>query len=110
VELRDVGEFGLIDRIERAVRRAGRARGVVLGIGDDAALLRLRAGEDVAVPPTHSSRMCISVSPVKRRARSAVALSRRRSRTSQQWARDHSVSSPRWRRRPRFPSPTPKAS
>jgi thiamine-monophosphate kinase len=39
----------LIDRIERAVRRAGRARGVVLGIGDDAALLRLRAGDDLAV-------------------------------------------------------------
>jgi thiamine-monophosphate kinase len=50
VELRDVGEFALIDRIERAVRRAGIGRGaVVLGIGDDAALLRLRAGEDLAV-------------------------------------------------------------
>ena len=49
MKLRDVGEFGLIDRIERAVRRAGRARGVVLGIGDDAALLRLRAGDDLAV-------------------------------------------------------------
>jgi thiamine-monophosphate kinase len=49
VRLRDIGEFGLIDRIERAVRRAGRADAVVLGIGDDAALLRLRAGEDLAV-------------------------------------------------------------
>jgi len=49
VRLRDVGEFGLIERIERAVRRSGRARGVVLGIGDDAALLRLRAGDDLAV-------------------------------------------------------------
>lgn len=49
MRLRDVGEFGLIERIERAVRRSGRARGVVLGIGDDAALLRLRAGDDLAV-------------------------------------------------------------
>ena len=50
MKLRDVGEFALIDRIERAVRRAGIGRsGVVLGIGDDAALLRLRAGEDLAV-------------------------------------------------------------
>lgn len=48
----DVGEFGLIDRIERQVARAGGARpsrGVALGIGDDAALLRLRPGEEVAV-------------------------------------------------------------
>lgn len=49
MRLRDIGEFGLIDRIERAVRRAGRADTVVLGIGDDAALLRVRAGEDIAV-------------------------------------------------------------
>ena len=49
MEIRDVGEFALIDRIERAVRRSGSQRGVVLGIGDDAALLRLRAGEDLAV-------------------------------------------------------------
>ncbi len=48
MRLRDIGEFALIDRIERAARWAGRARGVVLGIGDDAALLRLRAGEDLA--------------------------------------------------------------
>jgi thiamine-monophosphate kinase len=47
MRLRDVGEFGLIARIARA---AGAARGaVVLGIGDDAALLRARPGEDVAV-------------------------------------------------------------
>jgi thiamine-monophosphate kinase len=49
VQLRDVGEFGLIRRIERHARRFGRARGVVLGIGDDAAVLRPRAGEDVVV-------------------------------------------------------------
>jgi len=47
--LRDVGEFGLIARIARAARRTPRPAGVVLGIGDDAALLRPRAGEDVAV-------------------------------------------------------------
>jgi thiamine-monophosphate kinase len=46
--LGDVGEFGLIARIERAAGRA-RGRGVVLGIGDDAALLRPGRGEDVAV-------------------------------------------------------------
>jgi len=47
VRLRDVGEFGLIARIARA---AGPARGaVVLGIGDDAAVLRAKPGEDLAV-------------------------------------------------------------
>jgi thiamine-monophosphate kinase len=45
VELREIGEFGLIERIARAAARRGSGRGVVLGIGDDAALLRLRAGE-----------------------------------------------------------------
>jgi thiamine-monophosphate kinase len=49
VLLRDVGEFALIDRIAAIARRAGSQRGVVRGIGDDAALLRLRAGEDLAV-------------------------------------------------------------
>ncbi|HEY8122914.1 MAG TPA: thiamine-phosphate kinase [Myxococcota bacterium] len=50
--IRDVGEFGLIARIEGMARRAfGRTRfaGLVLGIGDDAALLRVRADEDVVV-------------------------------------------------------------
>jgi thiamine-monophosphate kinase len=46
--VRDVGEFGLIERIERlAGRRHG--AGVVLGIGDDAAVLRVRRGEEVVV-------------------------------------------------------------
>ncbi len=45
----DLGEFGLIARIERAAARAGTGGGVALGIGDDAALLRTRAGEDVVV-------------------------------------------------------------
>jgi len=47
--LREIGETGLIERI---ARRAGPVRPggpVVLGIGDDAALLRTRAGEDVVV-------------------------------------------------------------
>lgn len=48
--LRELGEFGLIDRIARAAARRGGGRAaVVRGIGDDAALLRLRAGEQIAV-------------------------------------------------------------
>ena len=48
--LRELGEFGLIDRIAgAAARRGGSGAGVVLGIGDDAALLRLRPGEQIAV-------------------------------------------------------------
>jgi thiamine-monophosphate kinase len=49
VKLRDLGEFGLIDRIERAVRKSGRTRGVAVGIGDDAAVLRPPLGEDWVV-------------------------------------------------------------
>lgn len=49
MRLRDLGEFGLIDRIARAAARAPVSRDVVIGIGDDAALLRPRAGEDVVV-------------------------------------------------------------
>ncbi len=48
----DIGEFALIARIGALAQRAfaGAALpGVVLGIGDDAALLRARAGEDVVV-------------------------------------------------------------
>jgi thiamine-monophosphate kinase len=48
VQLRDLGEFPLIARVERMARR-GTGRDVVLGIGDDAALLRVRAGEVLAV-------------------------------------------------------------
>ena len=48
--LSDLGEFALVDRIERLVVRAGgRRHGVALGIGDDAALLRLRAAEELVV-------------------------------------------------------------
>lgn len=49
MRLGDLGEFGLIERIERAARRLPRSRAVVIGIGDDAALLRPGSGEDVAV-------------------------------------------------------------
>ncbi|HEU4431330.1 MAG TPA: thiamine-phosphate kinase, partial [Myxococcota bacterium] len=50
VVLRDVGEFGLIARIQAMARRTlARTPSVVVGIGDDAALLRARAGEDVVV-------------------------------------------------------------
>jgi thiamine-monophosphate kinase len=48
----DIGEFGLIDRIQALARRAFAGVSqptVVLGIGDDAALLRARADEDVVV-------------------------------------------------------------
>lgn len=48
--LRDVGEFGLIARIAALARGARVPRSsVVLGIGDDAAVLRVRAGEEVVV-------------------------------------------------------------
>ena len=48
MRLRDLGEFELIERIAQL---AGRSAGPspVLGIGDDAAILRLRAGEDAVV-------------------------------------------------------------
>jgi len=49
MELRDLGEFELIARIARAAGKQRTRRGVVLGIGDDAAILRTRAGEDVVV-------------------------------------------------------------
>lgn len=48
MRLRDLGEFGLIDRIQRLAAQV-QGRDVVLGIGDDAALLRPRHGEDLAV-------------------------------------------------------------
>jgi thiamine-monophosphate kinase len=46
--VRDVGEFGLIERIARLAGRP-RGAGLVLGIGDDAAVLRVRPGEDLVV-------------------------------------------------------------
>jgi len=54
VKLRDLGEFGLIERIARASRRAragarDRRSHVVVGSGDDAAVLRPPAGEDWVV-------------------------------------------------------------
>jgi thiamine-monophosphate kinase len=50
VRLRDLGEFGLVARIERAAARSmRRSAGVVLGIGDDAAILRARADEDLVL-------------------------------------------------------------
>ena len=47
----ELGEFGLIARIERAAERAGVLRGasVRLGMGDDGAVVRPRAGEEVVV-------------------------------------------------------------
>jgi thiamine-monophosphate kinase len=51
VTLRELGEFGLIDRIARAAarRRGSRSPAVRLGIGDDAALLRGRPREQWVV-------------------------------------------------------------
>lgn len=53
MRLRDVGEFGLIERIARAIERGGEPRAarrsVVLGTGDDAAVLRPPRGHDVLV-------------------------------------------------------------
>ena len=51
MRLRELGEFGLIARIERLARGAARAAGarVALGIGDDAALLRVRPGEELVL-------------------------------------------------------------
>jgi thiamine-monophosphate kinase len=46
--VRDLGEFGLIERIDRLAGHP-RGAGVVLGIGDDAAILRLRASEELVV-------------------------------------------------------------
>jgi len=48
LKLQDLGEAALIARIERAAR-GGQGPGVALGIGDDAAVLRLRAGEECVV-------------------------------------------------------------
>jgi len=46
--LADVGEFGVIERLRRRAYAGRRPpAGVVLGIGDDAAVLRTRAREDV---------------------------------------------------------------
>ena len=47
--LRDIGEFGFIERIAGRVARAGDDPRIVLGIGDDAALLDLGGPELVAV-------------------------------------------------------------
>lgn len=50
MKLRDVGEFGLIARIARRAARSSQGSSVVrIGIGDDAAVLRLRSGEELAV-------------------------------------------------------------
>jgi thiamine-monophosphate kinase len=49
MRLSDLGEFGLIARIERAAAKLPVSRAVVLGIGDDAAVLRPRPGEDLVV-------------------------------------------------------------
>jgi len=49
MRLRDLGEFELIERIARRAARLPSTRDVVLSIGDDAAVLRPRPGEDLVV-------------------------------------------------------------
>jgi thiamine-monophosphate kinase len=49
LRLRDLGEFSLIDRILRAAARLPSPASVVIGPGDDAAVLRPAPGEDVVV-------------------------------------------------------------
>ncbi len=49
MQIGELGEFAVIARIERAAARLPRPRRVVLGIGDDAAVLRPGAGEDLVV-------------------------------------------------------------
>jgi thiamine-monophosphate kinase len=46
----EVGEFGLIERLEKVLESEGlKAEGTALGIGDDAAVLRVREGWEVLV-------------------------------------------------------------
>ena len=77
--VQELGEFGLIRRIERAVNRAtatgaiGRHSAVALGMGDDAALLRVRAGEDLAV----STDAFVEGVHFQREGESPVAVGRR---------------------------------
>lgn len=48
--LADLGEFGLIDRLNSLVRREGvQAVGVILGIGDDAACFKAREGHELLI-------------------------------------------------------------
>ncbi|MEN8180904.1 MAG: thiamine-phosphate kinase [Myxococcota bacterium] len=50
MRVRDVGEFGLIERIARLAQPGeAAARWVARGIGEDAAILRARAGEDLVL-------------------------------------------------------------
>jgi len=48
--LRDIGEFGLISRLDELIRREGvQSTGLSLGIGDDAACFRPREGYEILV-------------------------------------------------------------
>jgi thiamine-monophosphate kinase len=48
--LADIGEFGLIDRIRKLLKKEGaKTRGVTLGIGDDTASVRPRPGYELLV-------------------------------------------------------------
>ena len=90
MHLRDLGEFALIARIERAARRVT-GRGVALGIGDDAALLRARRGETLGGVDRRADRG----RPLSLEQRDARTVGRprspRRSPTSPRWARGRAV-------------------
>lgn len=72
--LQDLGEFGLIARIERmaAHTHAKTSRAVVLGIGDDAALLRALPSEDLVV----TSDACVENVHFRWATQSAAAIGR----------------------------------
>lgn len=80
MKLRDAGEFGAIARIARRAAAGRASRGAVrLGIGDDAAVLRLRHGEDLvasvdaSVEDVHFRRARTGAELVGRRALVAAA-------------------------------------
>jgi thiamine-monophosphate kinase len=73
MRLRELGEFGLIERIARAAARRAGGAGVALGIGDDAALLRVRAGEELAI----STDACFEGVHFRLRSESPRTLGRR---------------------------------
>jgi len=78
VDLGDLSEFGWIERIRRAVLRGGVPRHVVVGIGDDAAVLRARRGEDVVVTTdalVENSHFRWRTDPARQVGRRAVAAS-----------------------------------
>ena len=93
----DIGEFGLIERIERMASRLSKPPGSSLGIGDDAALLRPRArrgrrGHHRRVRRGRPLPLRSGVARDGRPPRHGGA----RSRTSPPWVRGRSASPAPW--------------